>query len=151
MKATRYMRRPFIVTGYKVTAENMVAVARWCRGHVIRDTERPFIRVPVSRYTNIKQTEAYIGLSVILSIQRGEESFKVYSDEWLEKNFIPIPREIEDETGEQTIDLAQYLLPKDEVVENPEPRDPRPNPSNVRHLPTQKVHVDQHNLPHPPS
>lgn len=97
MIATRFMRKPFIVTGYKVTEEDMDAIARWCEGHVIRDTERPFVRVPVDRPTNKKQTEAYIGTWVLLSTERPEKSFKVYTQTWLNKNFIEVPAEIDDE------------------------------------------------------
>lgn len=90
MKATRFMRKPFYVMGIEVTKGNMDAVARWCEGHVIRDTDRPFIRVPVERATNRRQTEAYVGTWVTMSRQRDERSFKVYTREWLDKNFIEL-------------------------------------------------------------
>lgn len=93
VKATRFMRQPFFVSGFKVTAENMHAIAKWCEGHVIPDAEKPFIRVPVDRPTNKKQTEAYIGTWVLLSRQRGEKSFKVYTEEWLLKNFFELPED----------------------------------------------------------
>lgn len=90
MMATRFMRQPFYVTGIEVTSENMEAVARWCQGHVIRDGDRSFIRVPVDRATNRRQTEAYVGLWVTASKQRGLRSFKVYTREWLDKNFFEL-------------------------------------------------------------
>lgn len=93
MRATRFMRQPFYVMGHKVTEENMEAIARWCEGHVIRDTDRPFIRVPVDRPTNKRQTEAYVGTWVTLSRQHGAKSFKVYTEEWLDKNFISLPED----------------------------------------------------------
>lgn len=96
MKATRFMRQPFIVTGYQVTEDNMDQIATWCEGHVIRDTERPFVRVPVNRPTNQKQTQAFVGTWVLLSSTGGADSFKVYTTEWLGKSFIKIPREIDD-------------------------------------------------------
>lgn len=91
MKATMFMRQPFYVAGYLVTDNNMDAIAKWCQGHVIRDSEKPFIRVPVDRATHKRQTEAYVGSWVTLSRQREEKSFKVYTEEWLEKNFIRLP------------------------------------------------------------
>lgn len=94
------MRKPFVVSGYRVTDDtedtkgNMEAIAKWCEGNVVRNTERPFVRVPVNRPTNKKQTEAYDGTWVLLSYTpRGEKSFKVYSAEWLEKNFLIVPEE----------------------------------------------------------
>jgi len=102
MKATRFIRKPFVVSGYQVTNENMDVIATWCRGHVIpaddARKEQAFVRVPVDRPTSQKQTQAFVGTWVILAFnQRGEESFKVYPQEWLNKNFIVLPREIEED------------------------------------------------------
>lgn len=97
MKATRFMRQPFFVIGVEVTNDNMDAVANWCEGHVIKNGDKPlFVRVPVNRPTNKKQTEAYPGTWVMLSEQRGEKSFKVYTHEWLMKNFFVFEGEIPD-------------------------------------------------------
>lgn len=95
----RFMRIPFFVSGYQVTEENMNAIAKWCEGHVIQNSDNPFVRVPVNRATNKRQTEAYIGTWVIVSVQRGERSFKVYTEEWLRKQFFEIPPEALDEEG----------------------------------------------------
>ena len=66
MKAARFMRKPFPVRGFEVTETNMDAIARWCVGHVVReDVPRPFVRVPVSRSVNEKQTRAYVRTWVI--------------------------------------------------------------------------------------
>jgi hypothetical protein len=132
------MRKPFIVTGYKVTENNMDAIARWCEGHVIRDTERPFIRVPVIRPSNPRQTEAYVGTSVLLSnTPRGDKSFKVYTQEWLDKNFFVIPDEIEDD-DENTQDLSEArkkLAEKNDNDEVSDDDDTEPPRDNVRTLP----------------
>lgn len=95
MKAVRFISKPFVVGGFEVELETMETIAAWCEGHVITDAERPFIRVPVNRPTNRKQTEAYVGTFVLLSIYRGEKSFKVYTMEWLEKNFNMLPGELD--------------------------------------------------------
>lgn len=84
------MRQPFYVMGIEVTSENMDAIARWCQGHVIRSGDRSFVRVPVDRATNRRQTEAYVGTWVMASKQRGVQSFKVYTREWLDKNFFEL-------------------------------------------------------------
>ena len=93
MKATRFMRIPFFVTGYLVTEDNMEVIATWCKGHVFEDAHRPFVRVPVIRPTHQKQTEAYVGTWVIASMQRGQATFKVYTEEWLKKQFFELPEE----------------------------------------------------------
>lgn len=91
LEPTRYMRIPFFVTGYCVTEDNMEAIAKWCGGYIVREDEKPaFIHVPVNRATSDKQYKAYIGTHVVVSVQRGERSFKVYTDEWLLKQFMPI-------------------------------------------------------------
>ena len=91
MNPTRFMRVPFFVTGYKVTPDNMEQIARWCDGYVVKSGETPFIRVPVDRPTNKKQTEAYPGMWVLLSVKRGRKSYKVYYEEVLQKNFFEVP------------------------------------------------------------
>lgn len=100
MKVIRLMRIPFFTTACQVTVEtettedNMDAVAAWCGGHVIRDTENPFVQVPVDRPTNRRQTEATVGSWVVRSVNRGRASFKVYPDEWLGSTFVVIPDEV---------------------------------------------------------
>jgi hypothetical protein len=91
MKATRYMRKPFICKGFEVTDDNMDAIARWCKGSVVRDdVPRPFVRVPVLRPTNERQTRAYVGTHVIVSIFDGVKSYKVYKPEWLLSTFFEL-------------------------------------------------------------
>ena len=96
---TRFMRKPFFVSGYCVTEENMEAIAKWCGGYVIRQSNDPFIHVPVTRATNVKQYEAYVGTWVIVSVLRGERSFKVYTEEWLHKQFMEVTVETFDDPG----------------------------------------------------
>lgn len=88
---TRFMRIPFFVSGYCVTEENMEAVAKWCEGHVIRDTKEPFVRVPVTRPSHPRQTEACVDMWVIKSELNGRQSYKVYTNEWLRKQFFELP------------------------------------------------------------
>lgn len=108
MKATRFMRKPFFVEAVEVTVDNMAEVAEWCQGHIINSTGRSFIRVPVYRATHPKQTEAYVGSIVTLSVRDSEKSFKVYERMWLESNFIELEGDsvlmsIRPQTGEFTI------------------------------------------------
>lgn len=93
MKATRFMRRPFFVSGFQVTEEKMRAIAKWCEGHVIQGADGPFIRVPVDRAINRRQTEAHIGSWVLVSHSHGKKSFKVYNEPFLSDNFLQLPEE----------------------------------------------------------
>lgn len=96
LKPVRFMRIPFFVSGFQVTEDNMEAIARWCQGHVIRDAERPFVRVPVDRATKRNQTEAYVGRWVLKSVYRREISYKVYTEEFLRGSFIELDEELLD-------------------------------------------------------
>jgi len=137
-EATWFMRQPFPVSGYLVTKENMAEIAKWCKGHVIEDDDRPFVRVPVDRPTNSKQTQAFIGTWVTLSTHLGEESFKVYTQEWLDKNFILIPREMSRPTEEKT------------PVEDNVRSFPVPQPRHTPAPPPETIAADVHNPPFVP-
>lgn len=128
MKATRFMRRPFIVAGFQVDVDNMDAIARWCEGYVIRDVAQPFIQVPVIRPTSRKQTEAFPTMWVILSRGpvKGEKRFKVYTDEWVHRDFIIFDDFAYNDEGLEEEELAPPCCPHQHGGSN-----------NVRALPTQ--------------
>lgn len=91
VKATRFMRKPFVSKGYEVTETNMDALAQWCGGSVIREEGRtPFVRVPVSRSNNERQTRAYTGSWIVVSIFDDQRHFKVYKLEWLLRSFFEL-------------------------------------------------------------
>lgn len=128
------MRQPFFVTGYKVTDENMEIIARWCEGRVIDDGEKSFIRVPVNRATNIKQTQAYVDMWVLMSFtERGDKSFKVYSQEWLDKQFTPTGGGVMNEMAAKM--FADLEIPDDDSEDGPV--DTNRIASNLRILPSQ--------------
>lgn len=133
MKATKFMRIPFFVSGYEVTKDNMDELAKWCEGHVVRgDGDEPFIRVPVVRPTNKKQTEARLGMWVIVSMVRGEPSYKVYSKEWLLTQFYMMPDDAFD-----ALDAAVIEPPSIPATQEPQAHSCTPDRTNVRPLPTQ--------------
>ncbi len=88
----------------------MEAIARWCEGHVIKSAIRSFVRVPVDRPSNLKQTEASVGRWVIVSIQHGNRSFKVYTEEWLRKQFFEMPDEPVDEGIVEDIESVEEIV-----------------------------------------
>jgi hypothetical protein len=91
MNATRFMRRPLFCIGYQVTVENMDEVAEWCDGIITTDERgQDYIRVPVMRATSVRQTQAYIGLWVTMTIHLEQKSFKVYQPKWLEQDWFDV-------------------------------------------------------------
>ena len=94
MKASKYMRTPFFAAGVQVTLENIEAVARWCHGEIInRDTPRPFIRIEwTGKPTkNRNRFEAKLGYYIL---QIGD-SFKVYTQDWLDKSFLLVEDDVD--------------------------------------------------------
>lgn len=87
---TKFVRKPFAVDAVEVTSENIVDVAQWCGGEV-RESEpkkpgqetQSFIKVPVKRPLNDRQTRAYPG-DWILSAGTG---FKVYTPKAFTSSF----------------------------------------------------------------
>jgi hypothetical protein len=132
------MRQPFFVTGYQVTEENMESIATWCQGHIIVDGRARFIRVPVDRPSSVRQTKAYVDSWVLLSLNdRGERTFKVYSTEWLEKQFVKV-------TDGAMNEVARGILGDDEIQEENEEDEAESEAveenriaANLRLLPTQ--------------
>lgn len=124
MSASYYIRRPFIVVGHKVTKENMAWVAQWCGGTVMTDKRRTFIKVPVERPTHDRQTEAWVGNHVVRSTFNERPTFKVYTEDWLQKEFIEIEK---GDLGE----ADEYPTPTNRVIDNvrqlPSAREPRTN------------------------
>lgn len=90
-----YARKPFTVKAVRVTEDNIGTVADWCGGEVhssrfAKDgklTNRSFIKVPVQRPMNEKQTQAYIGDWVL---QHADKSWKVYIDKAFTAIFMPV-------------------------------------------------------------
>jgi len=70
-----YVRKPFAVEAAQVTEENFLDVALWCGGEVREAGEKQYIKVPVKRPMNDRQTRANVGDWVLSS----GDGFKVYS------------------------------------------------------------------------
>lgn len=97
-----YGRKEYTVDGVQVTLENMHDVAKWCGGEVfleeIKDVPTPFVKVPVHRPLNEKQTKAYVASYVLQS----PTGFKVYTERAMEKNF-------EEQGGDTMVDLGDVI------------------------------------------
>jgi hypothetical protein len=158
MQATQFMRVPFFVQGYCVTKDNMNAIARWCGGAVVEDSTAPYVRVPVIRPTHPKQTRGYIETWVVRSNHRGEATFKVYTEEWLRKQFLEIGSQgrdfVTEEAGLVSMlvgehDLAfvvnNYAQEAQDSLEEPAAPSPLPGSSDGHETPTPGSNV--HPLP----
>lgn len=102
LKIQHFIPKPVEVTAVQVTADNMEAVAVWCKGDVrtmaAREaTERQpandefvYVKVNVYKPQKTEQTQAKIGMWVI---KRGA-NFKVYTDQAFKNNYIDDPNSI---------------------------------------------------------
>lgn len=94
--AQTYARRPFTVKAVRVTENNIGTVASWCKGEVHssrfakdgRVSNKSFIKVPVQRPMNEKQTQAFVGDWVL---QHADGSWKVYIDKAFQAIFVLVP------------------------------------------------------------
>lgn len=120
MEPTRFVRKKFFVEGYRIDKNNMQFVAMWCQGSIVPDGENTFIRVPVINAKNARQSEGHVGMWVLKSLQGGRDTFKVYTEEWLDKTFDEVDK---DDLEEPTVAII-------EKVDNVRPfRAPVPRPS----------------------
>ena len=80
LRTTRAARKPFYVDAVRVTAGNMPAIAEWCGGEIHATTPeeglKRYVKVPVERPSNDRQTKAYAGDWVL----KANGTFKVYTN-----------------------------------------------------------------------
>ena len=78
---TTYRRKTFSVEAIQVTDENQDAIANWCKGKVLAtkasegEEAKFFVKVPVKRPLNDRQSRAYVGDWVL----EARSGFKVYT------------------------------------------------------------------------
>lgn len=97
MQTTRYARKPLIVDAVQVTEENMLEVAKWCKGKVYADKNNQMvIEVKVLHPLSSNQNTAAPGDWVLKSNQ----GFKIYADSAFKKGF---------EAIEETVGLTQNV------------------------------------------
>lgn len=92
LNLVKYTRKPFVVEAVELSPENIDEVAEWCSGE-IRTSDlsqrggqegfQQYIKVPVKRPMNDRQTRAYYGDWVVAQ----EGSFKVYMPRAFETSF----------------------------------------------------------------
>ena len=91
MKVQKFARKVFFVDGVEVTKENLEEVAEWCGGSVKTTTAKPeenleaqpYVKVPILKYVNERQTKAFVGDVVTKS----GNQFKVYTASAFRKSF----------------------------------------------------------------
>lgn len=93
LKTSKYTRKPFEVEAIQVTADNMEQVSKWCRGQLRRSAgpggrnPQRYIKVPVKRFLNDRQTQAYVGDWVVTALEEGTKGFKVYTPKAFTRTF----------------------------------------------------------------
>lgn len=115
MQTQRYNRVQFEVDAVQVADDNIHEVAEWCGGKVHEDKHvdesippSQFVKVPVHRPLNTKQTRAYVGDWVLSS----DTGFKVYTDRAFQNSFY--------ETGDEGAELLRNIFEPQEDEKEPE-------------------------------
>lgn len=90
MKPKKFVRKRFEVEAVQVTVENFAEVVRWCGGIDVRDSfaapdDKSYIKVPVRRPMNARQTKAFVGDWVLHS--ENTQGFKVFTEKAFAANF----------------------------------------------------------------
>lgn len=102
-----YVRKPFRVNAVQVTHENLAEVSEWCKGEVQEDIKgastRPYIKVPVHRPLNQRQTHAFVGDWILES----EMGLKVYTQRAFETSFTETDEGVLDIPSTPAIKLTQ--------------------------------------------
>lgn len=121
----KYSRKPFDVEAVKLTPENIEEVAQWCGGEVRtsdlsksggQEGYQQYIKVPVKRPLNDRQTRAYYDDWVVAA----GGSFKVYTPKAFVSSF-----EKHSEHMLETLDRMQKNAEQDEKLEFEEVDGPR--------------------------
>jgi hypothetical protein len=113
----KYSRKPFDVVAVELSQENIEEVAQWCGGEV-RTSDlsksgglegyQQYIKVPVKRPLNDRQTRAYYGDWVV----EANDSFKVYTPKAFVSSF-----EKQGEHMLETIDRMDANIAEEEKLE----------------------------------
>jgi hypothetical protein len=91
METKKFVRKPFLVDGVQITAENMHQVAAWCQGEVRTSKgtgthpAAPYVHVRVVMPKSHRQTMGFVGDWVLYA----GTGYKVYSDKAFRQTFDP--------------------------------------------------------------
>ena len=115
MELVRLTRKPLYFDGVQVTDQNMTSVAEWCDGFIRKSSEalegKLYIKVPVERPQNDRQTTAFVGDWVV----RMKNGFKVYTKRAFEASVTLIEEESCGKV-EQTTDHKPCVLGKGHLL-----------------------------------
>jgi hypothetical protein len=105
----KFVRRPMVVEGVEVTADNIQDVANWCNGQVRTSGKRGrYIKVPVKRALRDRQTMAYVGDWVL----KAGSGFKVYNPKAFKGMF--------NEQVEEMLDVIERMVSREEEEDDQE-------------------------------
>lgn len=132
----KYIRKPLYVEAVRITPENFLEMAFWCKGSIKNndgsetkpnqqiDPSKQYIQVQVHNPRNPRQTRAKVG-DWILYTERG---YKVYSELAFRASFdkvhpqpltaLPDEDEIKDEEHQRVVTAGLKAVEEDEVEEN---------------------------------
>jgi hypothetical protein len=83
METTTYARKPLTVEAVQVTDENLLEVAKWCKGKIYEKDGKMVLEVKVLHPMNIDQNKAHVGDWILKS----KQGFKIYADSAFKKGY----------------------------------------------------------------
>lgn len=93
METTTYIRKPLTVQAVQVTEENILEVAKWCKGKVyLEQNGLMTLEVKVIHPMSIDQNKAQEGDWILKS----KQGFKIYADSAFKKGFEKLDKDLQD-------------------------------------------------------
>lgn len=84
IQTATFIRKPLVVEGVQVNAQNMIEVSEWCGGEVhSTPSKRSFIKLHMKPSPMTRQSMAFAGDWVLKS----DMGFKIYSKRAFERTF----------------------------------------------------------------
>lgn len=83
MQVRKYVRRQFSVEAIQVTNENMLEVAKWCKGRIRGESDSHHIKLNINRPLSERQTKAFPGDWILHS----PSGFRIYTPKAFENGF----------------------------------------------------------------
>lgn len=104
----RFAYAPAFINAVQVTADNMIEVAEWCNGTIVKtgkDDEPDYIKVQVKGVVTRRQTMAFENDWVF----KAGPSFKVYTPRAFGKAFVPV-NAVATESDPKAVELLEKIF-----------------------------------------
>ena len=125
----KYIRKPLVVVGVEVTADNFMELALWVQGSIMNidgsdtdghsiDPKKQFILVRVHNPKSPRQSRAFVGDWILYS----DRGYKVYSPKAFKNTFDPVNAEFTRDRAEKEMrakraEAAKAQATREEMLE----------------------------------